>query len=252
MSTDMDLIKQLRAKTGVGIGKCKDALQAASNDLEGAIDFLRKQGMATAVKRQGRETHEGAIAFGETEETVALVELNAETDFVAQNDRFENFLHTLAKQVAQELPHSLEELLERPFEGDASLSVDQYRATLVQSLGENIQLRRFDAFAKGVSHSIGMHVAASAPEFLDPDSVPETVLEKEREIARSQMQGKPPHILEGIVTGKVRAFCQTACLSEQEFIKEPNLLVKDLVARKAKATGEALQLAHFVRWCVAD
>lgn len=281
MSTNMEQIKQLREKTGVGIGKCKEALQQAEGDLNAAIDYLRKQGMASAVKRQGRETHEGAIAVGETEEAVVLIEVNAETDFVAQNERFLNFLTTLANQAACKLPHTLQELLEQPYEGDATLSVDQFRATLVQSLGENIQVRRFDAFAKGATHSIGvyvhsgakivalvqingsreerdlareiaMHVAASSPDFLSPETVPEEVLEKEREIARSQMQGKPTQILEGILAGKVRAFCQTSCLTEQEYIKEPNVKIKEVVERRAKELGKSLQLAHFVRWSVAD
>lgn len=277
----MNLIKQLREKTGVGIAKCKEALVAVSGDLEKAVEELRKLGIASAVKKEGREVHEGAIGYAENEQAIVFIELNAESDFVVQNEKFQTFLQQLAQQVVAKLPHTMQDLLDSPFAADSTLTVDQFRAGLIQSLGENLQIRRFEAFAKGEDHSIGvyihsgsklaalvqingsgdesslardiaMHVAASSPEFLSPDSVPQTVLEKEREIARSLMKGKPPQILEGIVEGKVKAFCQNVCLSEQEFIKDPKLRIKELVSQRAAATKKPLQLANFVRWSVAS
>lgn len=279
MATGMELIKQLRERTGVGIDKCKRALQAAGDDLQGAIDYLRKQGIATAVKKEGRETSEGAIGTAETAEVVAFVELNAETDFVAQNGRFLEFLATLAEQIASQLPKSLEELLALPYAKDSSLTVDQHRALLVQTLGENIRVRRFEAFAKGREHSLGvyvhsgakiaalvqinggadeqelarniaMHVAASSPEYLSPESVPAAVLDKEREIALTQSPNKPPAIAEKIAAGKIRAYCQTNCLTEQEYIRESGVKVGEIVQRKAAAKGHPLRLAQFARWRV--
>lgn len=279
MATSMELIKQLRERTGVGIDKCKKALQAAGDDLQGAIDHLRKQGIASAVKKEGRETSEGAIGTAQSAETVAFVEINAETDFVVQNARFGEFLATIAEQISEQLPKSLEQLLELPYAKDPSLSIDQHRAVLVQALGENIQVRRFEAFAKGRVHSIGiyvhsgakiaalvqingsaseqelardiaMHVAASSPEFLSPESVPASVLDKEREIALTQLPGKPPEIAEKIVAGKIRAFCQNNCLTEQEYIRDSGAKIFEVVQKRAKELGHSLKIAQFVRWRV--
>lgn len=281
MQIGMELIKELRQKTGVGIAKCKEALVNASGSVEKAVEALRKLGIASAVKKEGRETHEGAIAHAMSADAAILIELNAESDFVVQNERFQSFLATLAQQVADDLPHNLQDLLQAPYRGDPSSSVDQFRAGLVQSLGENLQIRRFEAFAKGRGHSLGiylhsgsklaslvqingsdqevelardiaMHVAASNPDFLSPNTVPESVIEKEREIARSLMKGKPAQILEGIVAGKIKAFFQNACLSEQEYIRDPKLSIKELIAKRSALSHQTLELAHFARWSVAS
>lgn len=277
----MELIRKLREQTGVGIAKCKEALVQASGDLERAVEALRKLGIASAIKKEGRETHEGAIATASSADASILIELNAESDFVVQNDRFQSFLTKLSQQVADDLPHTLQDLLNSPFQGDPSLTVDQFRAGLMQSLGENLQIRRYEAFAKGRDHSLGiyihsgnklaalvqingsdreealardiaMHVAASNPDYLTPSAVPEEIVKKEREIARSLMKGKPPQILEGIVEGKIKAYYQNACLSEQEYIKDPKLRIKDLLDKRSALSGKALTLASFARWGVAS
>ena len=137
-----EMIKLLRERTGIGMGKCKEALDEANGDMELAIDNLRKAGMASAVKKQGRETNEGLIAVGETSKAISLVEINSETDFVAQNEKFRNFLHEVAQQAAETMPASLEELLNQNAKSDPSITVDQLRSVVIQTLGENIQVRR--------------------------------------------------------------------------------------------------------------
>ena len=137
------MIKELRDRTGVGMGKCKEALEEAKGDMELAISNLRKAGMASAVKKEGRATNEGMIGTAENNQTIAIVEVNAETDFVVKNDRFKEFLNNIAEEVAKTSPASLEAFLQQKYSKDPSLTIDQYRATIVQTIGENIQIRRF-------------------------------------------------------------------------------------------------------------
>ncbi|MES2273124.1 MAG: translation elongation factor Ts, partial [Chlamydiota bacterium] len=143
-----DMIKVLRERTGVGMGKCKEALVLAEGDMEKAIDVLRKAGMAAAVKKEGRETKEGMILTAEDKQTLVVVEANAETDFVTQNDRFKHFLHDCVKQALETRPKSLAEFVQQPYFKDRSITIEQYRNLVIQSLGENIQLRRMEVISK--------------------------------------------------------------------------------------------------------
>src|SRR5262245_38339784 len=135
------MIKELRERTGVGMGKCKEALEEAKGDMELAIANLRKAGMASAVKKEGRETKEGMIGIFDNEQSVGIVEANAETDFVIRNDRFKQFLDHVAQEAAKTNPPSLETFLQQKYSKDPSLTIDEYRATIVQAIGENIQIR---------------------------------------------------------------------------------------------------------------
>jgi len=276
-----DMVKQLRERTGVGMGKCKEALDQAHGDMEKAIDFLRKAGMASAVKKEGRETKEGMIAAFETHDAIALVEINAETDFVVQNDKFKQFAHEIAKQAAETKAASLEALLEQPSHQDKTLTVDQHRAIVMQSIGENIKIKRVEIFMKGATKSFGiyshmggkivtlveidgkagheplareiaMHVAAESPEYLKADEVPADVKVREEEIARSQVVGKPPQIVDKIVEGKMKAFYDQVCLLCQKFVKDNSITISDLVANEAKKSGVHLVLKRFIRWKVGE
>jgi elongation factor Ts len=275
------MIKDLRERTGVGMTKCKEALDEAHGDIELAIANLRKAGMASAVKKEGREAKEGMIGVAESDSVIALVEVNAETDFVAKNDRFRQFLDNIASEVAKTNPSSLETFLQQSYSQEPDLTIDQYRAMIVQAIGENIQIRRLKVFKKDENHSIGvyshlggkivtaveisgsgkeealardiaMHTAAAAPEFLSPEQVPAELVEKEKEIGRSQVQGKPVNIVEKIVEGKVNAFYDAVCLSRQKFIKDDSLSIAELVQKHAKERNKPLQLAGFLRWTVGQ
>lgn len=275
------LIKELRDRTGIGMGKCKEALEEASGDLELAIANLRKAGMMTAVKKEGRATNEGKIGTAEHNSTIAIVEINAETDFVVKNDRFQKFLENIAKEVASSQPASLEAFLQQKFSQDPSMTIDQYRATEVQAIGENLQIKRILILKKSPDKSIGlyshlggkivtaveisgsaneeaiakdiaMHVAAASPDYLSPEKVPSQVIEQEKEIAESQMKGKPANIVEKIVQGKINAFYDAACLVRQKFIKDDHLSIADLVANRGKETGQSLAITNFIRWNVGQ
>lgn len=278
MSTKItpDMIKELRERTGVGMAKCKKALEEVGGNLEAAIDHLRKSGMASAVKKEGRETKEGAIAFTEGKEAVALIEINTETDFVAENEKFQAFLKNLCDQVLSSNPSSLDDFLAQPSSEDPSITIDQQRALIIQSLGENIQVRRILRLSKGGDSSFGiyshmggkivtlveltgageeelareiaMHVAAEAPDYLSPEEVPADVKAREEEIARAQVKGKPENIIDKILVGKMKAFYDQVCLIHQKFIKDNAVSVQELVEKRAKETGKPLSIRKFIRW----
>lgn len=277
----VDMIKELRERTGIGMGKCKEALEEANGDMELAISNLRKAGMASAVKKEGRTTNEGLIGSSETDSHIAIVEVNAETDFVAKNDRFKEFLDQISQEVAATAPASLEAFLQQKFSKDPALTIDQYRATIVQTIGENIQIRRLTVLNKssdksvgvyihlggkivtaveingsngeaGLAKDIAMHIAAAAPEYLAPNSVPEAIISQEKEIARSQIQGKPENIVEKIVEGKVKAFYDAACLVCQKYIRDDSVSIEELVNKRAKETGKPLKVTSFLRWSVGQ
>jgi len=276
-----DLIKELREITGVGMSKCKEALVEANGDLQKAIDYLRKKGMASGAKKEGRETKEGLIGTGESDQALALVEANTETDFVAQNDKFKTFLADVANQAAETKPASLEAFMESPYCNDPSLTVEQYRNLLIQSLGENIQLKRIEIIEKDANASLGiyshmggkiitvvelsgandaqdvareiaMHVAAENPDYLFPEDVPKSVTDREAEIAKSQLKGKPENMIDKILVGKLRAFCDQVCLSCQKFIKDSSITVGQHVEQCAKDSGKELKLRRFWRWRVGQ
>lgn len=277
------MIKELRDRTGVGMGKCKEALEQAHGDMDLAITNLRKAGEATAVKKEGRETKEGMIASAENPKAVALVEVNAETDFVVKNDRFQEFLKDIATEAAATHPASLEAFLQQKYSKDPSYTVDQYRANIIQTIGENIQVKRLKVIPKGSAKAVGvynhlggkivtlveiegssapeveqlakdiaMHIAAAAPEYLSPEKVPAHIIEHERDIARSQMQGKPANIIEKILEGKLNAYYDTSCLTCQKYIRDDSMTIQDLVSKLAKQVGHELKLTEFLRWNVGQ
>lgn len=272
-----EMIKQLREATGVGMGKCKEALEQVGGDMQRAIDHLRRSGMATAVKKEGRETNEGVIKVAESADCFALLEVNAETDFVVKNEKFQAFATACAEEACKAKPTALAEFLGQTYSKDRQFTIDQYRATMVQSLGENIQIKRVEVFPKKPNTSLGiyshmggklvtvveiggssselelardiaMHVAAEAPEYLSRKEVPQRVLDHEMEIATAQIKGKPPEIAAKIAQGKVNAYVEGVCLEEQFFVKNPKERVGALVASR----GGQLRITQFLRWKVGQ
>lgn len=269
-------VKELRDRTGVGMAKCKEALEGSHGDIELAIDNLRKAGIASAVKKEGRLTNEGLIGYAESNSHIAFVEVNSETDFVAKNDKFKDFLHVIAKEVLHAHPTDVNDLLALKSSIDSDLTVDQYRATVMQILGENIVIKRLLLIKKQANHSYGiyshmqgkimtlaelsaanfdevardvaMHVAAESPEYLKPEDVPASVIEHERDIGRSQIHGKPENIIEKIVDGKIQAYFDQVCLTKQKFIKDNKLSVEAYVAEQQPG----LKVSHFIRWQVGS
>lgn len=275
------LIKELRERTGVGMAKCKKALDESGGDIEKAIEALRKAGMATAVKKEGREANEGLIGIGESEGAYALVEVNSETDFVAQNEKFKQFLSDISNEAAALKPKSLDAFLALKCLHDASLTIEQYRALIIQSLGENIQVKRLKILVKSGDTSIGlyshmggkivtavelsggagnealareiaMHVAAEAPDYLNPQDVPNEIKKREEEIARSQAKGKPEQVMEKIVEGKLKAFFDQFCLRCQKYVKDNSMTIEQLLEKESKLKDKAIEVKNFMRWQVGE
>ena len=276
-----DMIKELRERTGVAMGKCKEALVLAEGDMEKGIDVLRKAGMAAGVKKEGRETKEGLILTGEDKAVLIIAEGNVETDFVAQNDRFKHFLHDVVKQALETKPKSLADFVAQPYYKDKSISIDQYRNLIIQALGENIQLRRLETIHKhpnssygiyshmggklvviveiegasdqdGIAKEIAMHIAAENPDYLRPEEIPAHVRAREEEIARSQVLGKPANIVDKIVAGKMKAVEEQMCLVHQKYIKDTSVTVQQFLETCAKKVGKPLSIRCFWRWKVGQ
>lgn len=275
------MIKDLRERTGVGMGKCKEALEEANGDIDLAIANLRKAGMASAVKKEGRTANEGMIAAAENNKNVAIVEVNAETDFVVKNERFQEFLKHVAEEAAATNPASLEGFLNQSFSKEPSLTIDQVRATIVQAIGENIQIKRLLVLPKTADKSLGvyshlggklltvveisgsaeeealakdiaMHVAAASPEYLSAESVPSSIIDNEKEIAKGQVQGKPANIVDKIVEGKLKAYYDQVCLVNQKFIKNDQVTIEQLVNEQGKNKAKSLKVTNFIRWNVGQ
>lgn len=271
------LVMTLRERTGIGMAKCKEALVEANGDIELAIQNLRKAGIASAVKKSDRETNEGKVLSAEDNSHIVLVEINAETDFVVKNEKFQAFAEQIAQEALSSGVNSLETLLSHTYSKDPSLTIDQFRAVTVQSLGENLVIRRVAKIAKkgncsyglyshmggkivslvviegaadqaALARDIAMHVAATSPEYLNPEAVPEKVKAQEEEIARSQLKGKPVEMLPKILEGKMRAYYEQNCLVNQHFVKDSSVRVAAYVHQK----GENLKVVDFKRWAVGS
>jgi len=279
MKVTAEMVKELRDRTGVSMSKCKEALDQAGGEMEKAIDYLRKAGMASAVKKEGRDVNEGLIGVAESSQAVAIIEVNSETDFVAQNEKFKQFIKDVCEEASQKKISSVEELLQQKYSKDPSITIDQYRALTIQSLGENIQIKRLKILSKSSTVSIGfyshmggkivsaviltggagqeavarevaMHVAAEAPDFLQPSEVPADVKAREEEIAKAQIQGKPANMVEKIVEGKIKAFYDQVCLVNQKFVKDNALTVAQVLEAESKKCGKTLAIDSFIRWKV--
>lgn len=271
------MVKQLRDRTGVGMGKCKEALTEAGGDIEKAIDLLRKAGAASAVKKGDRETNEGLIGLAEAPNGFGIVEVNSETDFVAKNERFIAFVDMLARVVADSKPADIDAFLAMKNVDNPAMTIEETRVELIQVLGENIQVRRIEhsdkkpnasygtyshmggrivvcvelegaAGFESVAREVAMHCAAEAPEYTFADQIPAEVKDREIDIARSQVQNKPADIQEKIITGKLKAFADQVCLVGQKFVKDPSVTVSQYVEKAGKEKGASLKVAGFIRW----
>lgn len=251
-------VKALRELTGAGMMECKKALTETDGDLDDAIALLRKKGAASAEKKSGRIAAEGVIAFAINDEGTAaiLVEVNCETDFVAKDDSFRDFASHLASTLLQRRPDSVEDAAQLQLVGGATIEVT--RQELIAKIGENISLRRFEVIQAGpgelagyvhgsrigviirmgasagvdLGRDIAMHVAASRPLCIDESEMPDELLHKERDIytAQAAESGKPPEIVEKMVTGRIKKFLKENTLVGQPFVKNPDQSVGELLS----------------------
>jgi len=279
------LVKELRERTGAGMMDCKKALVECEGDMEKAIDFLREKGLAAAAKKAGRIAAEGMVdAFVDENGTGVVVEVNCETDFVANTDRFKALCRDFAKHIAAAAPADVEDLLAQKFYADNSKTVNDLIGEATASIGEKISIRRFERFVpqnglvdtyvhmggkigvmvelacdevtdevRQMSHDLTLHIAAAKPQFVRRDEVPTANLEKEREILTQQAlnEGKPAKIVERMVEGRIEKYYKEVCLLEQPFVKDPDTSITKMLNGKADVVrfvrferGEGLEKRH--------
>ena len=241
-------VKELREKTSLGLMDCKKALEGANGDMELAIEELRKTSGVKASKKSGRSAADGLIAIETTTQDIFMIEVNCETDFVARDDSFVAFTKETLQTFTGNPESSLEELLNN--------GIEDNREKLVQKLGENIVVRRvaktensstvgsylhsnqkigcivsLDGGDESLANDIAMHAAATDPMAISPSDIPEEIVAKEREIfkAQSEESGKPAEIIEKMIEGKVSKFLAEVSLTEQDFVKDPNTKISQLL-----------------------
>ena len=265
-----ELVKQLREKTGAGMMDCKKVLTETDGDMEKAAELLRERGIAKAAKKSGRIAAEGLVAAYVTadKKVGAIVEVNAETDFVAKNDEFVNFVNDIAEIVAMNNPADLDALFETSYK-DAGKTVKEVLTDKIATIGENMSIRRFERFestglvesyihgagkiavlvefAKGeteLAKDVCMQIAAARPEFFNRESVPQDRVQKEMEILKAQAmnEGKPAEIAEKMVQGRIGKFYSEICLLDQEFVKDSSVKVGELIKNKG---SEMTRFARF-------
>ena len=265
-----DLVKQLREKTGAGMMDCKKVLTETDGDMEKAAELLRERGIAKAAKKSGRVAAEGLVSsyVSEDKKFGAIVEVNAETDFVSKNEEFRTFVSDIAEIVAKENPTDVEKLLGIDYKGTGK-TVQEVLTEKIATIGENMTIRRFQRFestgliesyihgdgkiavlvnfTKGnseVAKDVCMQIAAARPEYLSKDDVPAEAVNKEMEILKAQAmnEGKPAEIAEKMVQGRIGKFYGEICLLNQEFVKDPSMKVQDLLKSK---DAEIVAFARF-------
>ncbi len=273
-------VKALREKTGCGMMDCKKALVQADGDMDKAIDFLREQGLAKQAKKASRIAAEG-VAYATTSDDNSVgvvIEVNAETDFVAKNDSFMEFVKACAATVIEQNPADVEALLALQAAG-SDKTVAELLQEKVLTIGENIQIRRFermegtcvayvhaggkigvlvnfntDLAAKpefiAYGKDVAMQIAALNTPYLTRDDVPAEVIDHEKEVMRQQVinEGKPEAIADKIVMGKINKYYKENCLVDQEFVKDNKLTVAQYTKNTAKELGGNIDIVKFVRF----
>lgn len=288
MAVTASMVKELREMTGAGMMDCKKALSATDGDFDKAIEFLREKGLATAEKKAGRIAAEGLVAttIKDGDKVAAIVEVNAETDFVAKNEVFQTFVKEVVEQVADTDAADIDAFKAEKWALDTSMTVDEKLAAMIAKIGENMNIRRFekivsedgivvsyihaagkigvlveaktesnDERVKEALKNVAMQVAALNPKYVSTDDVPEEYKEHEKEILIAQAKNdpknanKPENIIEKMITGRLAKELKEICLLEQEYVKAEN---KETVAKYlemvSKEVGTPVELKRFVRF----
>ena len=287
MSVTAALVKELREKSGAGMMDCKKALAETDGDMEAAVDWLRTKGLATAAKKSGRVASEGLVAFCVDGTKGAVIELNAETDFVARNTEFQEFASTLAKLALG--AHDLESLSASDYPGTGRNVADELTQKIA-TIGENMSLRRMAALSvgsgtvvsymhnstapglgrigvlvalestaaavvlEGLGKQIAMHIAATSPASLSVDDLDPESVQRERDvlIEQAKASGKPQEIAEKMVQGRMKKYYQEVVLLEQTSVIDGETRIADVVTSAGKDAGAEIALTGFVRFNLGE
>ena len=275
-------VQALREMTGVGMMDCKKALTASDGDMDKAVEFLREKGLAASQKKAGRIAAEGMAYAAVIDGMGVVVEVNAETDFVAKNEKFVDFVKGVAATVAANKPADLEALMACKYNG-TEMTVTEQQQEMVLVIGENIKVRRFHFYTEGVSvpyihaggkigvlvnletnltaeqvetvgKDVAMQIAALNPRFWDKSQVDQATLDEEKKIMMVQMANdpkmasKPEQVREKIVMGKLNKFYEENCLLQQAFVKDGSVTVEQYMAQSAKALGGTITFKDAIRF----
>lgn len=286
MSITASMVKELRELTSAGMMDCKKALNETNGDMEAAVKYLREQGLMKSEKKSGRITSEGLAAFeiAPCNQAAAVVEVNSETDFVAKNDDFKSFVALCAKTALHSQTSDVEKLKQAKIEGTDE-TIEQRLQGLIATIGENMSLRRVEymhvdkgrvcGYLHGagkiavlvslateaakdelaeLGEDIAMQIASMNPRFISSDDVDEDFIASEKEILMHQAmnEGKPANIAEKMVMGRLQKQLKENCLLEQEFVKNGDFTIKQLIADKAKALGSEIKVEKMVRFEVGE
>ncbi|MEZ7863623.1 MAG: translation elongation factor Ts [Rhodospirillales bacterium] len=282
------LVKELREKTGAGMMDCKKALGENDGDVEASIDWLRTKGLATAAKKAGRVASEGLVGIAIDGTKGAVVEINAETDFVARNETFQDFV-TTASNIALTTGNDVDALKAAPFPGEER-NVQEQLTHMIATIGENMSIRRVQTLSvdKGVVSSyihtalapgigkigvlvaleteadaakadafgkqLAMHVAAAKPQSISRDDMDQEVVDRERAIFAEQAResGKPAEIVEKMVEGRIRKFYEEACLVDQTFVIDGDSKVSSAIEAAGREAGGSITLKGFSLFVLGD
>ena len=284
MAVTAAMVKELRELTGSGMMDCKKALVETDGDIDKAVDWLREKGIMKAQKKSGRSAAEGLVrlAFSDDHKTAAIVEINSETDFVAKNQEFVEYVQDVAALALEKGDDSMEEFMAEPFEGS---TLSEVHTAKVAKIGENLNIRRFakvsepgvlyTGYVHGggrigvivgikteaspeeiemVGKDVAMQVASMSPKFVDEAGVDPEYLESEKKILTEQVlnEGKKPEMVDKIVAGKIKKELKEVCLVDQPFVKNSDLSVKQYVDSVAKEMGKPMQVVSMIRYEVGE
>lgn len=284
MTITASLVKELREKTNAGMMDCKKALEESKGNFDAAVEWLRVKGLSSAAKKAGRIAAEGMVYAAVKGNSGVVVEVNSETDFVARNDNFKNFVNLVVEHVLA--TPTTENLLEQKYAKDNSKTLGDFVRETIATIGENIVIRRAEKFTlagEGLVHTyvhgegkigillevatsnaqtaqnpdfktfvqdVALHIAAMNPMAIQSTEIPADVVSKEKEILKQKNleAGKKPEMIEKIVEGQIRKFLAENCLLDQAFVKNPDLTVNKYLAETAKKAGGEITIKRFVRF----
>ena len=285
MAVTAKLVKELREMTGAGMMDCKKALVETDGDIDKAVEVLREKGLSKAAKKSGRIAAEGLVdlAFSDDHKKAAVIEVNSETDFVAKNPEFIEFVDTLAGKALEMEDGCMDNFMALPYEGEGT--VKDALTNKISKIGENMNIRRFERKAtdgvvytgyihsngriavlvgieteataeeiKTVGKDVAMQVASMNPKFVNDNEVDQEWLASETEIAKQQLlnEGKKPELLERIIPGKIKAILKEVCLVDQKFVKNGDLTVEQYVNEEAEKIGKPMKVVEMVRYEVGE
>lgn len=285
MAITAAMVKELREMTGAGMMDCKKALATTDGDMDKAVEFLREKGLAAAEKKAGRIAAEGlcAATISEDGKIAALVEVNSETDFVAKNETFKDFVAAVAEQAAKTTTTDIDAFLAEPWMLDSAKTVKEELSTQISIIGENMNIRRFqkvvaeNGFVETYIHgggriavlvevesteyndtvreaakNVAMQIAAIHPKYVSREEISQEYIEHEREILKAQAMnentGKPENIIDKMIVGRLNKELKEICLVDQAYVKDGDLTVQQYIDNVSKEVGSKVTIKSFVRY----